>query len=73
MPKSKASFGEVWKVPLSLSFCGTELAKRDRGSRRTTEKDGGGDEDAAGSAGKRMQMAEKISQRWNKPKRRRQS
>ena len=32
------------------------MAKREPGSRRTTEKDGGSDEDAAGSVGKRIQM-----------------
>ena len=30
-PLSKSSFGEVWKVALSLCNCGTELAKRERG------------------------------------------
>ena len=55
MPYNKASLGEVWKVALSLSIGGTELAKRKRG-RRTTEKDGGSDEDATGSADQRIQM-----------------
>ena len=56
MPQSKASVGECWQVALSLFDCGPELAERERGSRRTTEKDGGGDEDEAGSAAERMQM-----------------
>ena len=34
--------------------CGTELAERERGTTRTQEKDGGSDEDAAGSAGQRI-------------------
>ena len=45
--------GAPLQLLFSLSDSGTELAKRERGSRRTTEKDRGGDEDAAGSAGKR--------------------
>ena len=47
--------GKFWGS-LESGFSLSELAKRERGSRRTTEKDGGGDEDATGSAGKRMQM-----------------
>ena len=48
MPWTKASFGEVWEVALSPSDYGSELAKRQCLIRRTTEKNGGGDEDAAG-------------------------
>ena len=55
-PQSKECFGEVWKVALSLSDCGTELAVRERGSRWTTEKDGDSDEDAAGTASEGIQM-----------------
>ena len=38
-----------------------------RGSRRTTEKDGGSDEEAAGSAGQRIQMDGGLSKRWKQP------
>ena len=53
MPKSKASLGEVWKVAFSLSVVGRNWLSV---SRRTTDKYGGGGEDATRSADKRKQM-----------------
>ena len=67
-PEARPVLGEVWKVAPSLYDCGSELARRERGSRRTTEKDGGGEEDAARSSGKRSRWAEEIPQRWRQPK-----
>ena len=65
-PEARPALGKFGK-------CGTELAKRERGSRRTTEKDGGGDEDATGSKGKRKQMGGGDSTKVEAAKRRRQN
>ena len=52
-PKAWQTFGEGWEVaPSPSDFWGRiGRASRQCCSRRTTEKDGAGDEDAAGSAG----------------------
>ena len=62
-PEARPVLGEVWKVAPSLYDCGPELARRERGSRRTIEKDGGGEEDTAGSTGKIMKVGE-GRRRW---------
>ena len=67
-PEARPAFGKVWKVALSLSDCGTELAKRERGSRRTTEKDGGGERMQQEVQVKESRWAEEIPQRLKQPK-----
>ena len=52
-------------LPLSLSNCGTALAMRKRGSRRTTEKDGVSQQEVQI---KEHRWEEEISQRWKQPK-----
>ena len=52
----EANLEKIWEVALSPFAAGAELAMCQCCSRRTAEKDGGDDEDAAGSAGKRKQL-----------------
>ena len=54
--QSKTNLREIWEVILSLPDHGTELAKRQRSSRRTTKKNRCSDEDVRRSAEQREQM-----------------
>ena len=55
MSQSVTNLGKMWEVALSLSGIGPELAKCQCCSRRTSKKNGGGDENAARSADQRKQ------------------
>ena len=56
-PQSEANLVEIWEVALSPSAAGAELAKYQCCSRRTTEKNGSGDENLTRSADRRNQLA----------------
>ena len=64
--KARQTLGKFGKWRSVLFAVGTELAMCQCCTRRTTEKDGGDGEDAAGSACKRRQM--EIPQRWRQPR-----
>ena len=49
--QSETNFGEVWNVALSPFAFGAALPVCQRCGGRTAEKDGGSEEDAAGSPG----------------------
>ena len=64
-PKQEKLWG-IWEVPLSPFAVGAELAMR--GSRRTTKKNGGSDDDATRSAGQGKQVEREPTRGGSSPK-----